>query len=148
MSLFSSFLSGASARICRSTLSCTRSFATTVTSAGTERVVPPPRGPGKIRTPEAFLKAIGREADTKLSADGWQQFWMLSGQDMRKAGLAVRDRRYILWCMEKYRQGVPIEEFAHEATPKKTIRGWGPKVQNGERIRSKRIKDKTKKSRP
>jgi hypothetical protein len=50
--------------------------------------------------------------------------------------------RYILWCMTKYRQGVPIEEFAHELKPKKTIRGWGPKVQNGKRIRSRRVKDK------
>ncbi len=31
--------------------------------------------------------------------------------------------RYIQWCMEKFRLGFPIEEFAHEPTPKKTIRG-------------------------
>ena len=33
-------------------------------------------------------------------------------------------RRYILWCMEKYRQGFDIKDFAHEPKPKKKIRGW------------------------
>ncbi|KNZ73045.1 hypothetical protein J132_01430 [Termitomyces sp. J132] len=53
-------------------------------------------------------------------------------------------RRYILWCMEKYRSGLPIESFAHEPRPKKTVRGWGPSVQNGKRIRSRRDKSKKK----
>ena len=49
--------------------------------------------------------------------------------------------RYILWCMEKFRNGLPVEEFAHELKPKKKIRGWGPAVQNGKRIRSRRVKN-------
>ncbi|KAG9226055.1 hypothetical protein CCMSSC00406_0008717 [Pleurotus cornucopiae] len=93
-----------------------------------------------IKTPEDFLKAIGRSAETKLTVERWEDLWRLSGQDMKKAKLDVRDRRYILWCMEKYRLGLPISQFAHEAKPKKTIRGWGPAVQNGKRIRSRRIK--------
>ncbi|KDQ33776.1 hypothetical protein PLEOSDRAFT_1032744 [Pleurotus ostreatus PC15] len=106
-----------------------------------------------IKTPEDFLKAIGRSAETKLTVERWEDLWRLSGQDMKKAKLDVRDRRYrdtklshmgsfryILWCMEKYRLGLPISRFAHEAKPKKTIRGWGPAVQNGKRIRSRRIK--------
>ena len=60
--------------------------------------------------------------------------------------------------MEKYRHGIPIEEFAHEPRPKKTIRGqvftfdllariellhrWGPKIVNGKLNRSKRDKSK------
>ncbi|KAF8195483.1 hypothetical protein BJ912DRAFT_847285 [Pholiota molesta] len=100
----------------------------------------------EIRTPEAFLKSIGRAAETKLSAGSWEELWKMDGQAMKKAGVGIRDRRYILWCMEKYRLGFPINEFAHEPPPKKTIRGWGPKVQNGKRIRSRRIKDKTRKA--
>ncbi|KAI0953170.1 hypothetical protein AcW1_007464 [Taiwanofungus camphoratus] len=57
---------------------------------------------------------------------------------MKKAGLAVRDRRYILWSMEKYRRGEDPASFAHPPSPKKKIRGRGPAVQNGKRIRSRR----------
>ncbi|KAF8967061.1 hypothetical protein BDZ97DRAFT_1804971 [Flammula alnicola] len=98
-----------------------------------------------IRTAEDFLKSIGRSSETKLTASSWEELWKMDGRAMKKAGLGVRDRRYILWCMEKFRLGFPVREFAHEPPPKKTIRGWGPKVQNGKRIRSRRIKDKTKK---
>ncbi|THV03868.1 hypothetical protein K435DRAFT_650454 [Dendrothele bispora CBS 962.96] len=97
-----------------------------------------------VATPQDFLKKIGRGMDTKLSVESWDQLWTTSGLDMRKLGLSVRDRRYTLWCMEKFRRGVPIEEFAHEPKPKKTIRSWGPSVQNGKRIRSRRLKNKHK----
>ncbi|KAG5639207.1 hypothetical protein H0H81_005686 [Sphagnurus paluster] len=95
-----------------------------------------------ITTPADFLKAIGRSAETKVTVEKWDDLWKLSGHKLRKSGLAVRDRRYILWCMEKYRSGLPIDSFAHEPKPKKTIRGWGPSVQNGKRIRSRRLKNK------
>ncbi|TFK27966.1 hypothetical protein FA15DRAFT_665714 [Coprinopsis marcescibilis] len=138
-----SLLSTNGARICQATTSFTRTLVTTTTSTGVNRRVPPVLG--KYETPKDFLKAIGRSAETKIPTENWAEFWKTSGQDLRKAGLAVKDRRYVLWCMEKYRNGLPIQAFAHEPTAKKTIRGWGPKVQNGKRIRSKRIKDKTKK---
>jgi len=56
-----------------------------------------PRFPGMdvIRGPQDFLKAIGREADTKVTAESWEELWKLNGQAMRKAGLSVRDRRYV-----------------------------------------------------
>ncbi|KAF5315324.1 hypothetical protein D9619_006994 [Psilocybe cf. subviscida] len=117
--------------------------------------IPPPRDPAvfrqgarpaeAIKTPEDFLKAIGRSSETKLSPPSWEELWKMDGHAMKEAGLGVRDRRYILWCMEKFRLGFPVREFAHEPPPKKTVRGWGPKVQNGKRIRSRRIKDKTRK---
>ncbi|KJA23168.1 hypothetical protein HYPSUDRAFT_39941 [Hypholoma sublateritium FD-334 SS-4] len=99
-----------------------------------------------IKQPADFLKRIGRGAETKLSAETWDALWRMDGNAMKKAGVGVRDRRYIQWCMEKFRLGFPIEEFAHEPSPKKTIRGWGPKVQNGKRIRSRRVRDKKKKA--
>ncbi|KAG1872393.1 hypothetical protein DFJ58DRAFT_836950 [Suillus subalutaceus] len=93
---------------------------------------------GKISTPQDFLKAIGRSSETKISIDSWDAFWRTSGWDMKNAGLSIQDRRYILWCMEKFRQNQPIEGFAHEERPKKKIRGRGPAVQFGKRIRSRR----------
>lgn len=100
------------------------------------RPVPPPQG--SIATPEDFLKSIGRSAETKLTVGAWDELWKFDGRQLKKAGLPVRDRRYILWSMEKYRQGEDPAEFAHVANAKKTIRGRGPAVQNGKRIRSRR----------
>ncbi|KAF8644424.1 hypothetical protein AX16_008484 [Volvariella volvacea WC 439] len=94
-----------------------------------------------ITTPAEFLKAIGRDSESKLQIEGWEEFWKTDGQAMKKAGVGVKERRYILWCMEKYRSGMKIQDFAHEPKPKKTVRGWGPAVQNGKRIRSRRHKD-------
>ncbi|KAF9241169.1 hypothetical protein BU15DRAFT_45264 [Melanogaster broomeanus] len=100
--------------------------------------VPPPRG--EITTPRDFLRTIGRSAETKVSIDSWEAFWRTSGHDLRKAGLTVKDRRYILWCMEKYRQDVPFKLFVHEPKPKKKVRGRGPRVQDGKFIRSRRAR--------
>ncbi|KAJ7025398.1 hypothetical protein C8F04DRAFT_1128858 [Mycena alexandri] len=95
-----------------------------------------------VHTPSDFLKAIGRSVDTKV--EDWDEFWQqTTGRNLRSAGVGVRDRRYVLWCMEKYRQGLPIPSFAHDPRPKKTIRGWGPSVQNGKRIRSRRVRTPT-----
>ncbi|TFL01795.1 IGR protein motif-domain-containing protein [Pterulicium gracile] len=121
-----------------------RTYATTTVASTSASVgsksVPLPKT--NIATPKDFLTAIGRQCETKFTAaESWPDFWRSSSPDFRKAGVAVRDRRYIMWCMSKYRQGVPIEEFAHPAKAKKTVRGWGPKVQDGKRIRSRRIKD-------
>ncbi|KAI0004523.1 IGR protein motif-domain-containing protein [Russula compacta] len=100
------------------------------------RSVPPPRG--DISTPESFLKAIGRGCETKISFDTWDNLWRTNGLALKKAGLGVRDRRYILWAMEHYRQSDEPSDYAHEAKPKKKIRGHGPAVQFGKRIRSRR----------
>ncbi|KAG2037790.1 hypothetical protein BDR03DRAFT_956183 [Suillus americanus] len=116
-----------------------RTVATTVRCNVPRRAdIPSPRAAGKISTPQDFLKAIGRSSETKISIDSWDAFWRTSGWDMKNAGLSIQDRRYILWCMEKFRQNHPIEGFAHEERPKKKIRGRGPAVQFGKRIRSRR----------
>ncbi|KAG6377114.1 hypothetical protein JVT61DRAFT_1165 [Boletus reticuloceps] len=99
----------------------TQTFVRSFQNKAAVRPLPPPQG--DITTPKAFLSAIGRSTETKVSIDGWEAFWHTSGHDLKKAGVAVKDRRYVLWCMEKYRQRMPIEDFAHEARPKKTIRG-------------------------
>ncbi|KAJ6508534.1 hypothetical protein C8R45DRAFT_967743 [Mycena sanguinolenta] len=125
------------------------------------RPVPAPRA--SITTPDAFLKSIGRSSDTKVSVETWDDLWQQDGTKLRSAGVGVRDRRfvrvescyryitqvshrYILWCMEKFRSGLSPEEFAYDPTPKKTIRGWGPTVQDGKRIRSRRDRNKPSKA--
>jgi len=74
--------------------------------------------------------------------DNWEAFWRTDGWELKGTNVPVKDRRYglvlgdivfsdrrvvgryILWCMEKYRQGVPVEQFAHESKRKKKIRGY------------------------
>lgn len=111
---------------------CSRSRLVHSTTAS-PRPIPEPRG--KIATPQDFLKAIGRNSEKRVSIDSWEAFWRTTGWELKSASVPVRDRRYILWCMEKFRQDIPIEQFAHEPRPKKKIRGWGPAVQHGKRIR-------------
>ncbi|TBU46340.1 IGR protein motif-domain-containing protein [Dichomitus squalens] len=109
-----------------------------IVNRSANRPPPKPRA-GNITTPEAFLKAIGRSSETKLTGvESWEQLWHTNGYQMKKAGLSVRDRRYILWSMEKFRQGEDPADFAHPAKPEKKIRGRGPAVQNGKRLRSRR----------
>lgn len=78
------------------------------------RPVPPPQGTvstcrmslgadggdllGDITTPQAFLSAIGRFTQTKISIDSWEAFWCTSGYDLKRAGVAVRDRRQVQGC--------------------------------------------------
>ena len=47
-----------------------------------------------IQTAEDFLKAIGRDSETKLKVD-WNELWKMDGRAMRKAGVGTRDRRYV-----------------------------------------------------
>ncbi|EJT98821.1 hypothetical protein DACRYDRAFT_101820 [Dacryopinax primogenitus] len=97
--------------------------------------IPPRRPESGISTHEEFLGAIGRGAAGKVKVESWEGLFGLTGQGMKQAGVGVHDRRYILWALEKYRQGGNPKEFAIPPKPKKTIRGWGPSVQNGKRIR-------------
>ena len=70
-----------------------------------------------------MLSSFGRGAETKLKVGSWDALWKTDGHALRAAGVPVRDRRYILWCMEKFRQGEDPTNFAHEPRPKKKIRG-------------------------
>ncbi|KAF8582824.1 hypothetical protein K439DRAFT_1391153 [Ramaria rubella] len=104
--------------------------------AVTPKSIPPPRG--SIQSPKDFLTAIGRSCDTKLKLESWDELWQMKGPEMKQAGVGVQDRRYILWSLDKFRQGKEPSDFAHPEQPKKKIRGWGPSVQFGKRIRSRR----------
>ncbi|KAF8526159.1 hypothetical protein JB92DRAFT_1190612 [Gautieria morchelliformis] len=110
-----------------------RYFAT----AAASRPVPSPRV-GSIQSPTDLLASFGRSCETKLKVESWDELWKMGGAGMRRAGVGVKDRRYILWSLEKFRQGHDPADFAHPERPKKKIRGWGPSVQFGKRIRSRR----------
>ncbi|KAG8971890.1 hypothetical protein FRC05_010559 [Tulasnella sp. 425] len=102
-----------------------------VLAESSSRIVQPPRIPaprGDISTPAAFLGAIGRDSAKKLSGPlaGWQEWddmWKTNGDVLKDAGVAVKDRRYFLWCLEKFRAGGDPSEFAIPAKPKKKVRG-------------------------
>jgi hypothetical protein len=51
--------------------------------------------PGEISTPESFLKAIGRGSEKKISFDSWDDLWKTNSPALKKAGLAVRERRCV-----------------------------------------------------
>lgn len=46
-----------------------------------------------LDSPETFLKAIGRSADTKITAETWEELWKLDGPRLKAAGVDVKDRR-------------------------------------------------------
>ncbi|KZP31442.1 hypothetical protein FIBSPDRAFT_925705 [Athelia psychrophila] len=114
------------------TLFLRRSMTTALASRPTSSKVPMPND--TIKTPSDFLKAIGRSSETKVKIEDWEEFWHASGLTFKAQGLAIRDRRYILWCMERYRQALDISTFAHPPKPPKKYRGWGARFQKGKRI--------------
>ncbi|KAK4689894.1 hypothetical protein P7C73_g175, partial [Tremellales sp. Uapishka_1] len=90
--------------------------------------------------PIDLLSKIGRNAEKKLASnveswDGLNELWKKGGEGLKDAGLGIKDRRYILWAFNKYSLGNLPSTFITPPTPPKKIRGWGPRVQNGVRVR-------------
>lgn len=57
-------------------------------------------------TVELFLKKIGRMCDQhKDLFTSWEHFWGCDGRELKKLGVPLRDRKYILNWMSKYRNG-------------------------------------------
>jgi hypothetical protein len=56
-------------------------------------IVPRPRD--NINSPADFLGAIGRSMATKLTVQKWEEFWAMSRDELKKAGVGVKDRRYV-----------------------------------------------------
>lgn len=112
------------------------------------RPIPAPRGKSasyadSINTPKAFLEAISKtrrnlaENSTCVNAVGedWDAMFRLTSEKLKGEGVSVQDRKYLLWALEKYRQGGNPREFAYDIKKKKKVRGWGPRVQKGIRVR-------------
>lgn len=79
-----------------------------------------------------------------MTAESWEALWKLDGPTLKAAGVETKDRRcvllphmssvavnlgvmcgcrYVLWCLEKFRQGEDPSDFAHPPKPKKKVRG-------------------------
>lgn len=58
-----------------------------------------------------------------LLGEDWKKMWELEGKDFRGAGVGIKERRYVLWCMEKFRQGWQPRHFKIAPKPKKKVRG-------------------------
>lgn len=67
-----------------------------------------------IQTPEDFLKAIGRESETKLSVESWTNFWKMDGRSMREAGIGTKDRRYVIEIMFSFPFGTTCHHLPSE----------------------------------
>ncbi|CEQ42526.1 SPOSA6832_04348, partial [Sporobolomyces salmonicolor] len=90
-----------------------------------------------FHTPAAVLAAskrnLGQYAD---KFENWAALFSKTSAQLRdEVGMQVKESRYLLWLLEKYRQGHNPDAVAVPPTPKKTIRGWGPRIQNGKRVR-------------
>ena len=98
---------------------------------------------GSINTPKAFLEAISKtrhnlaESSTCVNAVGedWDAMFRLTSEKLKGEGVSVQERKYLLWALEKYRQGGDPRAFAYDVKKKKKVRGWGPRVQKGIRVR-------------
>ncbi|GAA6037727.1 hypothetical protein JCM8097_002311 [Rhodosporidiobolus ruineniae] len=96
--------------------------------------VPRPREP--YTDPTALLSASRRGLESYADKLGdWAELFKKSGTELRDAGMSVKESRYTLWLLEQFRQGHDVAKVAVPKTPAKKIRGWGPRVQNGKRIR-------------
>ncbi|CAE6416754.1 unnamed protein product [Rhizoctonia solani] len=89
----------------------------------TSPLPPSTQGLGKYQTPHDLLAIIGRSSETKLKVEAWDDLWRMRGEEMKQAGLTPAERRYILWALEKVRQGYDPDKIAIKEKPKKTIRG-------------------------
>ncbi|CAO1617970.1 unnamed protein product [Sympodiomycopsis kandeliae] len=107
--------------------------------------IPFPRG--SIQTPKDFIDSISTPPRRILSEDSslmtavgetWESLWKNDRHSLKTAGVAVKERRYVLWAMEKFRQGYNPEQFRIKPKKKKIVRGWGPRVQHGFRVSGRR----------
>ncbi|EIM20010.1 hypothetical protein E3Q22_03247 [Wallemia mellicola] len=109
-----------------------RNFSTSIKANASRQVVEPR---GKFTDTTTLLSSFGRSLQEKCKIEDWNQLFSSSSRDFERIGMTPQDRKYLLWCLEKFRQGQYPESFAHEPSPKKEFRGWGPRVQHGKRVR-------------
>jgi len=94
-------------------------------------------------TVKTLLVTFGRGCDTKfpdVESMSWEELFRMNKQKLAKIGMEPKERRYvhffcglhqrlmhsvryILWCLEKFRQGEDPKEYAREPPPKKKHRG-------------------------
>ncbi|GAA5861970.1 hypothetical protein JCM8547_001542 [Rhodosporidiobolus lusitaniae] len=95
-----------------------------------------PRPRGRYTDTTSILAASKRGLEQYADKLGdWAELFGKTSTDLKDAGLTTKESRYLLWLLERYRHGHDPAQIAIPATKAKTIRGWGPKVQNGVRVR-------------
>ena len=85
-----------------------------------------------IDTPQKFLHAISKQPRRDLQADSsvveavgedWKAFFTMKSQSFEERGVGAKERKYILWAMERFRQGYNPYNIAYNPKPKKVVRG-------------------------
>ncbi|GMK56508.1 hypothetical protein CspeluHIS016_0303480 [Cutaneotrichosporon spelunceum] len=113
-----------------------RTFASTAQAAAKL----PLRAHAETPMPADLLTKIGRNADKKLGdkVPDWKslsELYLKGTKPMGDAGMTPRERRYVMWALERYSHGDAPSTFIRPPKPPKKIRGWGPRVQNGKRVK-------------
>jgi len=113
-------------------------------------------------SPSSVLSASSRGLEQYSDKfESWESLFSKTSNELRDTvGMNIRETRYLLRILEKYRsvppaffllessvmelmsmrrresrQGFNPDQVAVKEKPKKVIRGWGPRVQNGIRVR-------------
>ncbi|CEH12682.1 hypothetical protein CBOM_00653 [Ceraceosorus bombacis] len=77
------------------------------------------------------LQALEEGQDAPLVASA-------STKLLKDAGVATRMRKYIHWCLQRAHSRSALSESIIEPKKPKMYRGWGPRVQNGKRVRGEK----------
>ncbi|CAH7671757.1 hypothetical protein BY996DRAFT_7425789 [Phakopsora pachyrhizi] len=97
-----------------------------------------------VETVEGFLDSLRRPKILEALKDkvkSWEELFELDSRSFKRskelsgAINLVRDRRYFFRALELFRQGLDPKVFSVGDRKPKKIRGWGPRVQNGIRLR-------------
>ncbi|KAH9820271.1 hypothetical protein DFH28DRAFT_1052584 [Melampsora americana] len=98
-----------------------------------------PKPHHEIETVESFLNSLKRPnlIELKSKFQSWDEFFKSNRISLKSTSINPKERKYLLWSMERFRHGQDPKEFSIKLKKKKTIRGWGPRVQNGKRLRGK-----------
>ncbi|PKI85703.1 hypothetical protein MVES1_000420 [Malassezia vespertilionis] len=115
----------------------------TVRNASNSAFRPVPKSLPNITTPKQFLEAISKQrrnlaensACVAAVGENWEDMFRLTSEKLKGAGISPQDRKYLLWSLEKFRQQKRPCDFAYDVKKKKVVRGCGPRVQKGFRIR-------------
>ncbi|OCF32403.1 hypothetical protein I316_05828 [Kwoniella heveanensis BCC8398] len=120
-------------------MSATAAVSRSMTTSSRVLQKAPLQASAETPTPQALLDLIGRNAPTKLEAhaESWDklnELWMRSVK-LYDVGLTTKERRYLLWAFSRYSQGSAPSSFIRPPRAPKKFRGWGPKIQNGVRVK-------------
>ncbi|KAK4691321.1 hypothetical protein P7C70_g9378, partial [Phenoliferia sp. Uapishka_3] len=93
-----------------------------LTEPATRRLSASSHHAGPYQTPLDVLSASKRKLETYAPKLGsWEEMFTKTSADLRDAGMTIKERRYTLWLLEKFRQGGDVKAVAIAAPPKKKV---------------------------